>query len=106
MGARSKANHLSYVGDTRVGEAANIGAGTITCNYDGFGKHVTEIGKGAVIGSNSALVAPVKIGDDAYIGSGSVITQNVEPGALAVERAQQRQVPGWVARNREKKRKK
>jgi bifunctional UDP-N-acetylglucosamine pyrophosphorylase/glucosamine-1-phosphate N-acetyltransferase len=106
MGARSKANHLSYVGDTRVGEAANIGAGTITCNYDGFGKHVTEIGKGAFIGSNSALVAPVKIGDDAYIGSGSVITQNVEPGALAVERAQQRQVPGWVARNREKKRKK
>jgi bifunctional UDP-N-acetylglucosamine pyrophosphorylase/glucosamine-1-phosphate N-acetyltransferase len=106
MGAKSKANHLSYVGDTRVGEAANIGAGTITCNYDGFGKHVTEIGKGAFIGSNSALVAPVKIGDDAYIGSGSVITQNVEPGALAVERAQQRQVPGWVARNREKKRKK
>jgi bifunctional UDP-N-acetylglucosamine pyrophosphorylase/glucosamine-1-phosphate N-acetyltransferase len=106
MGAKSKANHLSYVGDTRVGEAANIGAGTITCNYDGFGKHVTEIGKGAFIGSNSALVAPVKIGDDAYIASGSVITQNVEQGALAVERAQQRQVPGWVARNREKKRKK
>jgi bifunctional UDP-N-acetylglucosamine pyrophosphorylase/glucosamine-1-phosphate N-acetyltransferase len=103
MGAGAKANHLAYLGDASVGEQANIGAGTITCNYDGFAKHRTEIGKGAFIGSNSALVAPVKIGDGAFVGSGSVITRNVEPGALAVERAEQRQVPGWAARNREKK---
>lgn len=103
MGAGAKANHLAYVGDASVGEKANVGAGTITCNYDGFAKHRTQIGKGAFIGSNSSLVAPVKIGDDAFIGSGSVITRDVEPGALAVERAEQKQVPGWVARNREKK---
>ena len=72
--AGAKANHLTYIGDARVGAGANIGAGTITCNYDGIAKHRTEIGKGAFIGSNSSLVAPVKIGDGAYIGSGSVIT--------------------------------
>ena len=72
--AGAKANHLSYIGDARVGAGANIGAGTITCNYDGVAKHRTDIGKGAFIGSNSALVAPVKIGDGAYVGSGSVIT--------------------------------
>ena len=72
--AGAKANHLSYIGDARVGAGANIGAGTITCNYDGAAKHRTDIGKGAFIGSNSALVAPVKIGDGAYVGSGSVIT--------------------------------
>jgi bifunctional UDP-N-acetylglucosamine pyrophosphorylase/glucosamine-1-phosphate N-acetyltransferase len=103
IGAGAKANHLAYIGDASVGENANIGAGTITCNYDGFAKHRTEIGKGAFIGSNSALVAPVRIGDGAFVGSGSVITRDVEPGALAVERAPQKHVPGWAARNREKK---
>ena len=75
--AGAKANHLSYIGDASVGADANIGAGTITCNYDGSAKHRTEIGKGAFIGSNSALVAPVKIGEGAYVGSGSVITEDV-----------------------------
>ena len=84
--AGAKANHLAYIGDARVGEGANVGAGTITCNYDGVAKHRTEIGKGAFIGSNSALVAPVKIGDGAYIGSGSVITQDV-PAGRARDRA-------------------
>ena len=75
--AGAKANHLSYIGDARVGEGANVGAGTITCNYDGVAKHHTDIGKRAFIGSNSALVAPVKIGDGAYVGSGSVVTKDV-----------------------------
>ena len=80
LGEGAKANHLAYIGDGRVGEGANIGAGTIFCNYDGVAKHRTEIGKGAFIGSNSALVAPVKIGDGAYVGSGSVITDDVPAG--------------------------
>ena len=84
--AGAKANHLSYIGDTTVGAGANIGAGTITCNYDGIAKHRTEIGKGAFIGSNSSLVAPVKIGEGAYIGSGSVITADVPADALALGR--------------------
>jgi bifunctional UDP-N-acetylglucosamine pyrophosphorylase / glucosamine-1-phosphate N-acetyltransferase len=87
--AGAKVNHLSYIGDAVVGAEANIGAGTITCNYDGVDKHRTAIGKGAFIGSNSALVAPVEIGDGAYIGSGSVITKNVPPGALALARGRQ-----------------
>ena len=87
--AGAKANHLSYIGDARVGAGANIGAGTITCNYDGVAKHRTDIGKGAFIGSNSALVAPVKIGDGAYIGSGSVVTKNVPDDALAIARGEQ-----------------
>src|SRR5262249_20611536 len=78
----AKVNHLSYIGDARVGAGANIGAGTITCNYDGFSKYRTDIGAGAFIGSNSAIVAPVTIGDGAYVGSGSVITKDVEPDAL------------------------
>ena len=98
MGA--KANHLTYLGDARVGAGANVGAGTITCNYDGFDKHHTDIGAGAFIGSNSALVAPVKIGDGAYIGSGSVIGRDVPAGALAVARAQQEIKEGWAARLR------
>ncbi len=98
--AGAKANHLAYIGDARVGEGANIGAGTITCNYDSVSKHRTDIGKGAFIGSNSALVAPVKIGDGAYIGSGSVITRDVPAGALALERAQQVVKEGWVKRLR------
>ena len=96
----AKANHLAYIGDARVGEGANIGAGTITCNYDGFNKHRTDIGKAAFIGSNSSLVAPVKIGDGAYVGSGSVITRDVPPEALALERSPQTVKEGWVKRLR------
>jgi bifunctional UDP-N-acetylglucosamine pyrophosphorylase/glucosamine-1-phosphate N-acetyltransferase len=98
--AGAKANHLSYIGDARVGSGANIGAGTITCNYDGAAKHRTEIGKGAFIGSNSSLVAPVKIGAGAYVGSGSVVTRNVPDGALTLERSEQRIKPGWAKRLR------
>src|SRR5208282_5302455 len=100
IGAGAKANHLSYIGDAEVGAAANIGAGTITCNYDGVAKHRTEIGKDAFIGSNSALVAPVKIGDGAYVGSGSVITADVPAGALALGRGRQVVKENWVARLR------
>ena len=92
----AKVNHLTYIGDARVGANANIGAGTITCNYDGFDKHRTDIGAGAFIGSNSALVAPVRIGDGAYIGSGSVITKPVEADALAVARGRQETRAGWA----------
>ncbi len=98
----AKVNHLAYVGDAHVGAGANLGAGTIICNYNGFDKHFTEIGEGAFIGSNSALVAPVKIGAGAYIGTGSVVTHDVEPDALALERSRQISKPGWAARNREK----
>ena len=94
--AGAKVNHLTYIGDARVGAGANIGAGTITCNYDGFGKYKTDIGAGAFIGSNSALVAPVRIGDGAYVGSGSVITKDVEPDALAVARGRQEARAGWA----------
>ena len=83
-----------------MGEGANIGAGTIFCNYDGFNKHFTDVGKGAFVGSNSSLVAPVKIGDGAYIGSGSVISKDVAPDALALERSAQEQRPGWAAKFR------
>ena len=96
-----KVNHLSYIGDAHVGAAANIGAGTITCNYDGFSKHKTEIGAGAFVGTNSSLVAPVKIGKGAYIGSGSVITKDVPDDALAVERSPQTNREGGAARYRE-----
>ncbi|HEY5379604.1 MAG TPA: bifunctional UDP-N-acetylglucosamine diphosphorylase/glucosamine-1-phosphate N-acetyltransferase GlmU [Pseudolabrys sp.] len=101
--AGAKANHLAYIGDARVGPGANIGAGTITCNYDGAAKHRTDIGKGAFIGSNSSLVAPVKIGDGAYVGSGSVITKNVPADALTLERSEQRIKPGWAKRLRQLK---
>lgn len=100
LGAGAKASHLSYVGDATVGAGANLGAGTITCNYDGFAKHRTEIGAGAFIGSNSALVAPVRIGDGAYVGSGSVVTMDVAADALAVGRARQVNKPGLAARLR------
>ncbi len=102
----AKVNHLTYIGDARVGAGANIGAGTIICNYDGFDKHKTDIGAGAFIGSNSALVAPVRIGDGAYVGSGSVITKDVEPDALAVARGRQEARPGWAKAFRERKAKK
>ncbi|QPF81854.1 bifunctional UDP-N-acetylglucosamine diphosphorylase/glucosamine-1-phosphate N-acetyltransferase GlmU [Bradyrhizobium genosp. L] len=95
-----KVNHLSYVGDAHVGANSNLGAGTITCNYDGFLKHKTEIGEGAFVGTNSSLVAPVKIGKGAYIGSGSVITKDVPDDALAVERSQQMIREGGAARYR------
>ncbi len=93
----AKVNHLTYIGDARVGAKANIGAGTITCNYDGYFKHHTDIGAGAFVGSNSSLVAPVKIGDGAYIGSGSVVTQDVPADALAVARGRQMSREGWAA---------
>ena len=102
LGRGAKANHLTYLGDAEVGEGANIGAGTITCNYDGFFKYRTEIGAGAFIGSNSALVAPVRIGDGAMVGAGSVITRDVEPDALAVARGAQEAKPGRARAFREK----
>ncbi len=96
----AKVNHLSYVGDTHIGPGANIGAGTITCNYDGFRKHKTDIGAGAFIGSNSALIAPVRIGDGAYVGSGSVISKDVPANSLALTRAPQVHREGWAGRLR------
>ena len=100
LGQGAKANHLSYIGDASVGEKANIGAGTITCNYDGFGKYRTEIGAGAFIGSNSALVAPVSIGEGAIVGAGSVVTKNVAADELAIARGEQKGFAGWAARFR------
>ncbi len=101
--AGAKANHLTYLGNASIGANANIGAGTITCNYDGAAKHRTEIGRDAFIGSNSALVAPVKIGDGAYVGSGSVITQDVPTDALALGRSRQVTKKDWAKRLRELK---
>ena len=102
IGEGAKVNHLSYVGDASVGASANIGAGTITCNYDGFGKYKTVIGAGAFIGSNTALVAPVAIGDGALVGAGSVITRDVEADSLAVERSEQKGIAGWAKRFRDR----
>jgi bifunctional UDP-N-acetylglucosamine pyrophosphorylase/glucosamine-1-phosphate N-acetyltransferase len=102
VGEGAKVNHLSYVGDASVGAKANIGAGTITCNYDGFGKYRTVIGAGAFIGSNTALVAPVTVGDGAIVGAGSVITRDVEADSLAVERNEQKGIAGWARRFRER----
>ena len=101
LGKGAKANHLTYLGDAEVGAGANIGAGTITCNYDGYFKYKTEIGEGAFIGSNSALVAPVSIGAGAIVGAGSVVTQNVEADALGLTRAKQEVKPGWAKRFRD-----
>jgi bifunctional UDP-N-acetylglucosamine pyrophosphorylase / glucosamine-1-phosphate N-acetyltransferase len=103
IGEGAKVNHLTYIGDANVGARANVGAGTITCNYDGFDKHRTEIGAGAFIGSNSSLVAPVKIGEGAYVGSGSVISKDVAPDALALSRAPQEERPGWAAERRKRR---
>ena len=102
LGPGAKDNHLSYIGDADIGADANIGAGTITCNYDGFGKYNTVIGEGAFIGSNSALVAPVTVGDGAIVGAGSVITKDVDADSLAVERSEQKGIAGWAKRFREK----
>jgi bifunctional UDP-N-acetylglucosamine pyrophosphorylase/glucosamine-1-phosphate N-acetyltransferase len=96
----AKANHLSYIGDAHVGAGSNIGAGTITCNYDGFAKHRTEIGAGVFIGSNSALVAPLTIGDGAFIGAGSTINRDVPAGSLSIARGRQTEVAGGAARIR------
>ena len=104
LGTGAKANHLSYIGDASVGAAANIGAGTITCNYDGFARHHTAIGAGAFIGSNTALVAPVSVGPGALVGAGSTITRDVPGDALAVERSEQKNRDGLAARLREERR--
>lgn len=96
LGEGAKAPHLTYLGDATVGAGANIGAGTITCNYDGYDKHPTEIGEGAFVGSDTMLVAPVRIGKNAITGAGSVITRDVPDGALAVERSDQREIPGYA----------
>ena len=103
VGKGAKANHLAYLGDGTVGAGANIGAGTIFCNYDGFDKFDTHIGEGAFVGSNSSLVAPVRIGAGAYTGSGSVITEDVSPDALALGRGRQTEKVGWAAAFRTRK---
>ena len=102
LGPGAKASHLTYLGDADVGADANIGAGTITCNYDGFFKYRTKIGAGAFIGSNSALVAPVAIGEGAIVAAGSVVTRDVDPDALALARGSQESKPGWARRFRER----
>ncbi len=106
LGEGAKVPHLSYMGDARIGRDANVGAGTITCNYDGVEKHETVIGDRAFIGSDTMLVAPVDIGADATTGAGSTITRDVAPGALAVERSTQREIPGYADRRRERQRRK
>jgi bifunctional UDP-N-acetylglucosamine pyrophosphorylase/glucosamine-1-phosphate N-acetyltransferase len=95
LGPGAKANHLAYVGDASVGADANIGAGTITCNYDGANKHRTELGKNVFIGSNSTLVAPLKVEDDGFVAAGSTVTATVGSAQLAVGRAKQRNIDGW-----------
>lgn len=101
LGEGARASHLTYLGDATVGAKANIGAGTITCNYDGFFKYRTEIGEEAFIGSNSALVAPIRIGDGAIIGAGSVVTRDVEADALGVARGKQSAKSGWAKKFRD-----
>ena len=95
LGAGSKVNHLSYIGDSELGENVNVGAGTITCNYDGVNKSKTVIGDGAFIGSNTSLVAPVTVGKNATVGAGSTITGDVAEAELAVARGKQRNISGW-----------
>jgi bifunctional UDP-N-acetylglucosamine pyrophosphorylase/glucosamine-1-phosphate N-acetyltransferase len=102
IGRRVKAHHVGYLGDATVGEGANIGAGTITVNYDGVAKHRTTIGPGAFVGSNASLVAPLTLGAGAYVGAGSVITRDVPPDTLAIERAPQVLKPEWSQRRRER----
>jgi len=100
LGEGVKSMHLTYLGDARIGSGTNIGAGTITCNYDGVNKNATTIGKRVFIGSDTALVAPVRVGDGAYVGAGSVITKNVPPDALGLARGQQVNKVGWAAARR------
>ena len=106
MMAGAKANHLAYLGDASVGQKANIGAGVITCNYDGVGKFQTTIEAGAFIGSDSQLVAPVTVGRDAYVGAGTTVTKDVPRGSLAITRVKQVNVEGWADRFREAQAKK
>ena len=102
LGEGSKANHLAYLGNATIGAGVNVGAGTITCNYDGAKKHLTVIEDGAFIGSDSQLVAPVTIGAGAYVAAGSSITEDVPPGALGIARGRQQNIDGWVARQKQK----
>jgi bifunctional UDP-N-acetylglucosamine pyrophosphorylase/glucosamine-1-phosphate N-acetyltransferase len=102
LGEGAKAMHLAYLGDSTIGPRANIGAGTITCNYDGFRKHPTTIGAGAFIGSNATLVAPVVIGDGSFVAAASIVTKDVPPDALAIGRAHQVNREGWARSRREK----
>ena len=103
MGEGSKANHLTYLGDAETGSGVNIGAGTITCNFDGEKKHKTIIGNDVFVGSDVQFIAPVKIGDGAYVGAGSTVTKDVPPGALAISRAEQKNMEGWVERKKKSK---
>jgi bifunctional UDP-N-acetylglucosamine pyrophosphorylase/glucosamine-1-phosphate N-acetyltransferase len=100
LGKGSKANHLSYLGDAVIGEGVNVGAGTITCNYDGKKKHVTTIEDGAFIGSDTQLVAPVTVHEGAYVGTGTTVREDVPKGALAVSAGKQRNIEGWVEKRR------
>ena len=100
LGRGSKANHLAYLGDATIGERVNIGAGTVTCNYDGKNKNATVIEDGSFVGTNSSLVAPVTIGKGSYVAAGSVITQSVPPGSLGLGRARQENKEGWVAKRK------
>ena len=102
IGKKSKVSHLTYIGDTSIGKSVNVGAGTITCNYDGKNKYVTKIGNDVFVGSNSSLVAPITIKDGAYIGSGSVISKNVSKDALALERNDQIEIKNWAKRKKAK----
>jgi len=102
LGKGSKAPHLAYLGDAEIGPGCNIGAGTITCNYDGTHKHKTELGPGVFIGSDTQLVAPVTVGEGAYVAAGTTVTQDVPPGALAISRTRQLNLEGWVARRKQK----
>jgi len=106
LGRGSKANHLTYLGDAEIGAGVNIGAGTITCNYDGLNKHQTVIEDAAFVGSDATLVAPVRIGQGAYIGAGSCITSEVPPESLAIARGKQVVKEGWVRRKKEERAKK
>jgi bifunctional UDP-N-acetylglucosamine pyrophosphorylase/glucosamine-1-phosphate N-acetyltransferase len=106
FGKGAKASHLSYIGDAEVGEKVNIGAGTITCNYDGVNKHRTVLEEGVFIGSDTQLVAPVTVGKGAYVGAGTTVTKDVPAGSLAISRSPQKNVEGWVERNAEKRKKK
>jgi bifunctional UDP-N-acetylglucosamine pyrophosphorylase/glucosamine-1-phosphate N-acetyltransferase len=103
LGKGSKANHLAYLGDAVIGEGVNVGAGTITCNYDGVNKHQTVIEDGAFIGSDTQLVAPVTVGKGAYVGTGTTVREDVPAGSLAVSAGKQRNIDGWVARKAPKK---
>jgi bifunctional UDP-N-acetylglucosamine pyrophosphorylase/glucosamine-1-phosphate N-acetyltransferase len=100
IGEGTKAMHLTYLGDAKIGTKTNIGAGTITCNYDGFHKYPTTIGNRVFIGSDSTLVAPVRVGEGAYVAAGSTVTEHVPAGALAIARGRQANKPGWAARKR------